>query len=146
MSGNTNLQEVLSSIKVSCDDVEYGFATVSAGTKISIEEVIGTFAESEGLTVIASKEYLADKKLPFEGPFAKLSIEVYTSLELIGLTAVLATRLAEQGISANVVAAYFHDHVLCSTKSVIRLSKHWIHSKPIAPHYVHCSEPNISIF
>jgi len=111
MAGNTNLQEVLSSMLISCDDVEYGFATVPSGTQIDVDDVAGTFAESEGLTIIAGRQYLEDKKLPFEGPFAKLSIEVHTSLELVGLTAVLATKLAEQGISANVVAAYFHDHV-----------------------------------
>jgi hypothetical protein len=111
MTGETNLQEVLKSMRVSCDDNEYGFATVSPVTTVDLEAVIGTFRETGGLTVIASKQYLDFKGITYEGPYAKLSIEVHTSLELVGLTAVLATKLAENNISANVVAAYYHDHV-----------------------------------
>ena len=32
-------------------------------------------------------------------------------LHAVGLTAAVASCLAEQGISANVLAAYYHDHV-----------------------------------
>ncbi len=111
MSGNTDLQEVLNSLQVSCDEVEYGFATVKQGEAISSNDVLCTFREDEGLTVIASKDYLAAKEFAFEGVYAKLTVEVHTSLELVGLTAVLAKALADNGISANVVAAYYHDHV-----------------------------------
>lgn len=111
MTGTTNLQEVLSSMQVSCDGIEYGFANTLDGSQISVDEVLGTFKEGEGLTVIADTKFLNSQNLAYEGPFAKLSIEVHTSLDLVGLTAVLATKLADQGVSANVVAAYYHDHV-----------------------------------
>lgn len=111
MTGQTNLQKVLASMQLGCDDTEYGFATLSDGTDILVNDVLGTFYEAEGLTVIANIDYLKSKQYEFEGPFAKLTVEVHTSLELVGLTAVLATKLAEAEISANVVAAYFHDHV-----------------------------------
>lgn len=111
MTGNSNLREVLSNMQVSCDNVEYGFATTSSTDNISVAEVLGTFQESEGLTILASKKYLEGKGLNYEGPFAKLTVEVHTSLELVGLTAVLATKLAENGISANVYAAFYHDHI-----------------------------------
>lgn len=111
MSGNTNLQEVLNSLQVSCDEVEYGFATVADDTTAFNGEVLCVFHEAEGLTIIASKNYLSAKSFAFEGTYAKLTIEVHTSLELVGLTAVLAKALADNGISANVIAAYYHDHV-----------------------------------
>lgn len=111
MSGNTNLQEVLNSLQVSCDEVEYGFATATDDTTISSKEVLCIFHEAEGLTIVASKDYLSAKDFTFEGTYAKLTIEVHTSLELVGLTAVLAKALADNGISANVIAAYYHDHV-----------------------------------
>lgn len=111
MAGQTNLQAVLNSMQVVCDDLEYGFATLPAGTDIDPKAVLGVFQEVEGLTLIATKGYLEGSKIAFEGPFAKLTIDVHTSLELVGLTAVLATKLAANNISANVVAAYYHDHV-----------------------------------
>lgn len=112
MTGQTNLQEVLDSMQVSCDEVKYGFATVEQDGTIDFDDrVLGAFRETEGLTLIADVNYLDDKAIEHEGPFAKLTIDVHTSLELVGLTAVLATKLADNNISANVVAAYFHDHV-----------------------------------
>ena len=111
MTGNTNLQEVLNSMQLSCDEVEYGFATTNISDGISATDVLGTFQESEGLTILATKQYLEEKGLSYEGPFAKLTVDVHTSLELVGLTAVLASKLAENGISANVFAAYYHDHI-----------------------------------
>jgi hypothetical protein len=111
MTGNTNLQEVLNSMQVSCDEIEYGFATTDKNANISVADVLGTFQESEGLTILATKQYLEESGLNYEGPFAKLTVEVHTSLELVGLTAVLASKLAEKAISANVFAAYYHDHI-----------------------------------
>lgn len=111
MTGNTDLQEVLNSMQLSCDEIEYGFATTAKSTGFSTADVLGTFQESEGLTILATKQYLEENGLSYEGPFAKLTVEVHTSLELVGLTAVLASELAEKGISANVFAAYYHDHI-----------------------------------
>ncbi len=111
MSGLTNLQETLNSLVVSCDELQYGFSTVVDSEGLSLDGVLATFVEEEGLTIIAQVERLVDLELEFEGPFAKLTIEVHTSLELVGLTAALATALTNAGVSANVVAAFYHDHI-----------------------------------
>lgn len=111
MAGQTNLSEVLKSLQVSCDDVEYGFASVKDKQIDYDDQVLGTFKEDEGLTIIASKKHFETNGIQYEGPYAKLTIEVHTSLELVGLTAVLAKKLADYQISANVVAGYFHDHI-----------------------------------
>jgi len=111
MSGLTDLKDTLDSLKVSCDDVEYGFASIPDDSGISRNKVLATFQENGRLAVIAPKECLDDKEIGNEGPYAKLTIDVHTSLELVGLTAVMATKLAKNGISANVVAAFYHDHV-----------------------------------
>ena len=106
-----NLLKILENLLVACDDIEYGFANISNKNEVSGGEILGTFQEKEGLTIIATTGYLKDTGISFEGPFAKLTIEVNTSLNLVGLTAILSKKLAEKNISANFVAAYFHDHV-----------------------------------
>jgi len=45
------------------------------------------------------------------GEWARISLGVHSSLEAVGLTAILSARLAEAGISANIVAALHHDHI-----------------------------------
>jgi hypothetical protein len=111
MTKQSDLNYILGSMTVWCDDMEYGFALLTGGEDLTTKEIIGTFQEKEGLTVIAGTDYLKAKNLEYEGPFAKLSIDVHTSLNLVGLTAVLASELAKQDIPANVVAAYYHDHI-----------------------------------
>jgi uncharacterized protein len=114
MSGVTDLDETLKSIKVICDNVKYGFASVVDERGIDRDKVLATFHEDGRLAVIAAEHYLKEHGIEQEGPYAKLTIDVHTSLELVGLTAVMATKLAEHGISANVVAAFYHDHVFVS--------------------------------
>jgi hypothetical protein len=111
MSGSTDLKQTLKSLKVSCDDIQYSFTSIKDESKVSREKVLATFHENGQLAVIAPKDYLDELGIENEGPYAKLTIEVHTSLELVGLSAVMATKLADNGISANVVSAFYHDHV-----------------------------------
>jgi uncharacterized protein len=64
-----------------------------------------TFAlirEDEGVTAIRSNP---------AGHWAHIAIGVLSDLKSVGLTAALSKRLADAGISANVVAALHHDHI-----------------------------------
>ena len=58
--------------------------------------------EDEGLTVIRPHP---------DGEWARISLEVHSSLSAVGLTAALSSALADAGISANIVAALRHDHL-----------------------------------
>ncbi len=58
--------------------------------------------EDEGLTAIRTHP---------EGEWARISLEVHSSLSAVGLTAALSKALAEADISANIVAALRHDHL-----------------------------------
>lgn len=111
MSGEKDLQTILKSMSVSCDNVRYGFAIVPSISGLEFNQLQTTFKESEGLAIHASEDYLVSKGLNSEGPFAKLTIDIHTSLEMVGLTAVMAKKLADNGISANVVAGFYHDHI-----------------------------------
>lgn len=57
------------------------------------------------------REMADDLGLTYTYVAAWITLTVHSSLEATGLTAAFATALADAGISCNVVAAYFHDHI-----------------------------------
>ena len=74
-------------------------------------EPIASFMEAEGLTLVIPKPLADQHGIAYEGVFRCITLSVHSSLEAVGLTAVIATQLAQHNISANVIAAYYHDHV-----------------------------------
>jgi uncharacterized protein len=79
---------------------------------------IGTFLESEGMTIIISKTKADENKLSYESVFNKITLEIHSSLEAVGLTAAFAKQLTQHNISANVIAGYYHDHIFVPKEKV----------------------------
>jgi len=91
---------------------EHGFATIAMGEGWPQELVpVATFAEAEGASVIALAAVREGFGLDHQAGWAKITLGVNSALDMVGLTAKVAAALAEKGISANIVAAYHHDHV-----------------------------------
>ena len=95
---------------------EFVFCTVSGelGSYLSLDPV-ATFLESEGLTLVLKKDAALMAGLSFEGSFRQITLTVHSSLEAVGLTAAVAEKLASKDISANVIAAFYHDHIFVQT-------------------------------
>ncbi len=70
-----------------------------------------TFREAEGVSVLVDESLAREHGLAFDGLYSGITLGVYSSLAAVGLTAAVATALAEKGIPANVIAACHHDHV-----------------------------------
>jgi hypothetical protein len=111
MSGETDIKTLLNTMSPKLNPGDYVFCTASALTNIDPNEIIGLFKEEEGWTVILSKE-LADKlNLEYSYVSAWITLTIHSSLQAVGLTAAFSNALAKEGISCNVVAAYYHDHI-----------------------------------
>ncbi|PMH46559.1 transporter [Vibrio sp. 10N.286.49.B3] len=116
MSGITDLNALLSSMKPALLEPEFVFCTVAGKlSEYTTLNPIATFVESEGLTLVLEKSTAMQANLPFDGSFRQITLTVHSSLEAVGLTAAVATKLASKGISANVIAAFYHDHIFVQT-------------------------------
>ena len=72
---------------------------------------IGIFHEKEGVTFILDTKNAVDKKIDYLSVYRLITLNVHSSLEAVGLTAAFSAKLTEKNISANVIAAYYHDHI-----------------------------------
>ncbi|ART80005.1 ACT domain-containing protein [Oceanisphaera avium] len=112
MSAITELTKLLTSLKPHLLEPEFVFCTVAGSLADYVAlEPVAMFVEAEGVTLVLKKERAQQVGLAFEGSFRQITLTVHSSLEAVGLTAAVSSTLAEQGISANVIAAYYHDHI-----------------------------------
>jgi len=118
MSGITDLKLLLSTLNPVLADGEFVFLTQSGQERDAASALnpIATFQETEGLSLIVSRIEAQDAGQAYQGVYRMITLQVHSSLEAVGLTAAVAEKLAEKGISANVVAAFHHDHVFVPTE------------------------------
>ena len=112
MTAITDLDLLLKSMSPELIDGNYVFCTVDGALADYVQlNPISTFREKEGLTLVLKEEVATKAQLNFDGVFSLITLSVHSSLEAVGLTAAFATKLGSYGISANVVAGYYHDHI-----------------------------------
>ncbi len=122
MFGETNLQKLISTMTPILGAEEYVFSTqpeISEGQLTALSP-IGTFREKEGVTLILLKSVADQYGVKYSGVFRCITLNVHSSLDAVGLTAAVSTKLTQKNISANVVAGYFHDHIFVSYKDADR--------------------------
>ncbi|NER12011.1 ACT domain-containing protein [Leptobacterium flavescens] len=116
MAGETNLSELIRNMKPLLQDGEYIFSTLSQRDHIPEEHILAMFKEKEGITIVLERSQADLFKIKYESVFSWITLEVHSSLDAVGLTAAFSSALAKKGISCNVMAAYYHDHIFVNTK------------------------------
>ena len=111
MAGETSLATLLRSMSPQLNAGEYVFCTLRDGHLPPGLEIIGSFREQEGLTVILERSQAEKAGFSFDYVAAWITLNVHSALEAVGLTAAFATALGQAGISCNVIAGYYHDHL-----------------------------------
>ena len=113
----SNLAELLHSMHPVLNRDVYAFVSLPGGSVPDRVEPIAMFRESEGLTLIVEERQASDARLPVLFRAAWITLTVHSDLQAVGLTAAVATALAAAGISCNVVAAAYHDHLFLPVES-----------------------------
>ncbi|WP_448217228.1 ACT domain-containing protein [Endozoicomonas sp. 2B-B] len=117
MSGIVDLGKLLESMNPVLVEDEFVFCNVSGQLSEYINlNPLATFNESEGLTLVLPKKCAESAGISFENTYKQITLTVHSSLEAVGLTAAISNKLASKGVSANVIAAYFHDHVFVQSE------------------------------
>ncbi len=111
MTGEKNLAILLKTMKPILQAGEYVFCVVNQINNINATNIVMSFKEKEGLTVIIKKELADELLLPYSYVASWITVSVHSSLEAVGLTAAISTALAKENISCNIVAAFYHDHI-----------------------------------
>ncbi|UZF26791.1 ACT domain-containing protein [Ralstonia pseudosolanacearum] len=106
-----NLSEMLRTCTPVLHDDIYVYARVPDGFQVENLCSFALIREDEGMTAIIEESRAIEARLEIVCRTLRITLNVYSSLEGVGLTAAFATALAQQGISCNVVAAIYHDHI-----------------------------------
>lgn len=84
---------------------------VTGAPEALARQALATYREAEGLSLILPRDIARQAVLSVDLPMRCITLSVHSALDGVGLTAAVATALAQQGIPCNMVAAYQHDHV-----------------------------------
>ncbi len=68
--------------------------------------------ENEGQTVVLAEDDARNAGLEPLFRAAWITLRVHSALEAVGLVAQVSSRLADAGISCNIIAGARHDHIL----------------------------------
>lgn len=110
MSGETDLQVMLDELEPVVREGEFVFVTVDTVPADVTPEA--TVLESEGLTLVVPRGVADAHGWQYDFAAGWVTLTIHSALDAVGLTAAVSRALADAGISANMLAGRFHDHVL----------------------------------
>ena len=120
MNSEKDLSRLLKEMDPLLNPGEYVFCCVDDMSSIDPIHVIGTFKETEGTTVILPRQKADELGVTYSFVAAWITLTVHSALEAVGLTAAFSAALAGEGISCNVVAGFYHDHIFVAVKDAER--------------------------
>ena len=107
------LQDLIKNLSPNLDPTPYVYCTVANAKYGQLERLkpIVSIAELEGLTLVIPLEQAKAENLDYYRVFQRITLKGHSSLEALGLTSVVTSLLAERGITTNVIAGFYHDHM-----------------------------------
>jgi hypothetical protein len=102
---------------------EYVFtSTPDAAIPAGVAPVV-TVAEEAGLTLVLHKQDADRLALRYDYVAGWITLRVHSALEAVGMTAAVSATLSDAGLSCNVVAGFYHDHLFVPHDSAAQAVK-----------------------
>ena len=120
IDGESDLNKLIKGLSPKLNDGEFVFTSIKNIELLNTSEVICTFKEKEGLTLVLERSRADELGLKYNFIASWITLEVHSSLNAVGLTSLVTTELANNEISCNVIAGYYHDHIFVSTKDSLK--------------------------
>ncbi|WP_165311123.1 ACT domain-containing protein [Vibrio ziniensis] len=129
MAGITDLQQLLRSMQPHLAEEEFVFCSVTGSAEDYFSwKPLAIFYEQEGISLVVTKQTAEENYVEFDNTYKQITLTVHSSLDAVGLTAAVSTKLADHGISANVIAAFYHDHIFVQSRhanKALKLLESW---------------------
>jgi dihydrofolate reductase len=108
----SDLPGLLATIRPELQPGEYAFVTVDPddGVPTGLTPV-ATVHEPEGTTLVVPLQQAQTCGLPVDFRCVWILLRVHSDLAAVGLTAAVATALADDHIACNIIAGFHHDHL-----------------------------------
>jgi len=110
MSGERDLGRLLAGLDPQLAPEPYVFA-VAAEVPAGLRP-FATVEEDEGLTLVLPRADADRAGLAYDYVAARITLRVHSDPAAVGMTAAFSRALADAGLSCNVIAGFFHDHLL----------------------------------
>ncbi|VVE21687.1 ACT domain-containing protein [Pandoraea anhela] len=111
MTPVSDLNDILKSLEPELNDGEYAYVVVPHAFDFAHLTPLATFREREGTTLVIDAASARNASLEIVFLCAWITLTVNSDLEAVGLTATFAHALAAAGVSCNVIAGVYHDHI-----------------------------------
>jgi hypothetical protein len=113
----TDLSILLKNARPEQKPGRFVFVRVPEGGLAEVE-LVATVLEEEGTSAVIAEADAERLGLGYDYVAGWITLRVESSLAAVGLTAAVSTKLAEAGISCNVIAGLRHDHLLVPVERV----------------------------
>lgn len=108
-TGELNLDKLLAKMTPQLDDEIWVFLSLKSPDTGLDGKALMRFEEAEGITYILKEADAKDYDAMFR--CQRIILQIHSSLEAVGFLDAISTALTLNGISSNVVSAFYHDHL-----------------------------------
>jgi len=110
-SGEMDLDRLILGMEPVLHPQTYVFATVDHRKNCEHLSPVLQFRESEGKSLILTRETALGEGIAFEFPCRMITLNVHSALEAVGFLARITQRLAGLSMGVNPVSGFYHDHL-----------------------------------